>query len=89
MNTVATAAGNRKVDIENKMVELANGAMVPYISIDPKSIDGIPHFFYMINANSGVALTSEAHRSTYKISEKSKRENILEENLRLLNNEGY
>ncbi|MDA3853322.1 MAG: hypothetical protein PF444_03665 [Bacteroidales bacterium] len=89
MITVATATGSRKVDVTNKMIELSNGVMTPYTSIDPRSIDGVPHFFYMVCENGGVAVTAEGHRSTYKISEAQKKENAIEENVRLLNNEGY
>jgi len=89
MKTVSTAAGNRKVDVANKMIELADGTMSKYTSIEAKSIDGVSYFCYMICANGGVAVTAEGHRSTYEISEEQKKENMMEENVRLLNNEGY
>ena len=57
--------GKRIVDFENKMVELKDGSMASYVSIEMKHIDGDQYFALMINKNSGVPIDANSYREHF------------------------
>ena len=89
MKTVNTYRGIRKIDLENKLIEINGGEMVSYSSIEMKNIEGANYFIHMIGENAGVAVTQESYKELTAISEEQKQENLREQAIANLNSEGY
>lgn len=86
---IETYTGPRKIDTENKNIEMANGKMVKYLRTEIKLIDGETYIAYMINEKQGVPVSVESHRKINEISQEQKVANLRSQRADHVMNEGY
>ena len=86
-----TLKGDRNVDVENKLVELADGTMTSYTHITPKFDTSEVTYAYMVTANAGVRLTQAGHKKANNIkemTEEQKQTNLREQAIANVMSEG-
>ena len=65
METIKTLSGERKIDIENKKIETADGKMIDYEKVKVIHIDGKQAFGIMVSDNAGVPVDADVWREFY------------------------
>ena len=86
---VETLRGQKKIDIENKLVENAEGEMVSYTEVVMRTINNKPHFLYVTSKTHATALTLAGHRKAKEISEEQKQANLKSQAVKRVMSEGY
>ena len=62
----------RNVDLENKMVENAQGEMIPFIGTEMKHVDGEQYVMLMVSERAGVAIEIDGWRKIHEPSDEVK-----------------